>query len=130
MAVTFNGVKNGLPANQLPDGYTRPTVTEIPASEVTWSNRRTYNINKADVENATASTTMTNILSDATYGLAKLIDDDLDNDFIATNTVTGYAILNSLTTNQTPENESGSSEWLTTTAEQYQCVVTVYVKVA
>lgn len=127
MALTHNGVVNSLTENQIPSGYTRPTVTTF----TDWEYKRVaiFSINKSDVENATASTTMTNLITDATNGIDKLVEDELNNDFDATNTVTAYSEWTALTTNQTPETGSGSS-WLDTTAEQYQCTVSIFVKVS
>ena len=59
----------------------------------------------------------------------KQIDDLIENDFDTTNTVTAYADWTALTTNQTPETGTGSN-WLDTTAEAYECTVTIYVKIA
>jgi len=127
MALTMNGVVNSLPETQLPSGYTRPTVTTF--TDYTWIYRATLSVAKATVENATASTTMTNIIDNGTIGLDKQIDDLIENDFDTTNTVTAYADWTSLTSNQTPET-GGGSNWLDTTAEAYSCVVTIYIKVA
>ena len=127
MALTLNGVKNSLPDSQLPSGYTRPTVTTF--SDWTWKYVTTLSVAKATVENATASTTMTNIIDNGTVGLDKQVDDLIENDFDTTNTVTAWVDWTALTTNQTPETGTGSS-WLDTTAEAYQCTVSIYIKVA
>lgn len=128
MALTHNGVVNSLPEGQLPSGYTRPTVTTF----TDWEYKRVavFSIAKTAVENATPSTTMTNLINDATNGIDKLVEDELNNDYdVATATVTAYSDWTGLTTNQTPETGSGSS-WLDTTAEAYQCTVSIYIKVS
>lgn len=127
MALTHNGVKNSLPETQLPSGYSRPSVTTF--SDWEYKRVTTYTVAKANVENATASTTMTNIINDATYGLDKLVEDELNNDFdVSGATVTAYSDWTAFTSNQSPE--TGSDPWLTTTAENYQCTVSTYIKVS
>lgn len=126
MALTHNGVKNSLTESQMPTGYTRPTVTTF--SDWEWVRTKVFTIAKANVENATASTTMTNLINDATYGLDALVEAEISNDFDVTNTVTAWSDWVTLTTNQTPLD--ATSDWLNTTAESYVCTVKIYVKVA
>lgn len=129
MALTLNGVKNSLPDNQLPSGYTRPTVTTFADWE--WVQTVSLTVLKSTVENATESTTMTNIISNATIGLDKQVDDLIENDFDTTaNTITAWADWQTLTTNYTPETNSSASNWLDTTAVSYTCTVKIYLKVA
>ena len=128
MALTLNGVKNSLPDNQLPSGYTRPSVTTFADWE--WVQTATFTVLKSTVENATESTTMTNIINDATIGLDKQVDDLIENDFDTTNTVTAWADWQSLSTNYTPETNSTASNWLDDTAVSYSCTVKIYLKVA
>lgn len=127
MALTHNGVVNSLPETQKPSGYTDPTVTTF--SDWEYKRVAVFSIAKTAVENATPATTMTNLIDDATNGIDKLVEDELNNDFDTTNTVTAYSDWTGLTTNQTPETGSGSN-WLDTTAEAYQCTVSIYVKIA
>ena len=125
MAVTFNGTKNNLTANQLPSGYTLPTVSEISSPEYT--NTKTYTVLKATVENATKSTTMTNIFDNGTIGLDKQVEDDITADYDATKTITAHAELINLTNNYS--GISGGGDWLGTTAVSYTATVIVYVNV-
>ena len=82
MAIVNNGTKNSLADTHIPSGYTRPTVTTFTDQEYTRNLELT--VLKATVENATASTTMTNIINDATIGITKQIDDILASDFTTT----------------------------------------------
>lgn len=127
MAVTYNGTINSLPDAQLPTGYTRPTVTQ--ATGTLYVQFVTLTVAKGTVENATESTTMTNIFTNASIGLNKQINDILDNDFISTNTVTAHGELYHLSIN-TSDNSVGESTWLTDTAESYVCKCKIYVNVA
>jgi hypothetical protein len=125
MAITNNGTKNSLPAGQIPSGYTRPTVTTF----TDWEYKRTLTLSvlKSTVENATASTTMTNIFNDATIGIDKQIVDIVAADYLATATVTTYADLTALTTNIS-SNSSGNGTWMKNTAVSYVATVDLYVK--
>ena len=123
MAVVFNGTTNELGANQLPSGYTKPVVSKITGEE--YVSTVELSILKATVENATQSTTMTNIFDDATIGIDKQINDNLDADYIATQTVTAHAELIALTTNI--HSLSGSGVWLQATAVSYVATVKVFV---
>ena len=126
MAVTYNGCKNSLSSSQKPSGYTDPVVSEITSPEYT--NTKTFTVLKATVENATASTTMTNIFDNVTIGLDKQIEDDITADYDATKTVTAYADLTTLTTNFAGMSATG--DWLKATAVSYTATVIVYVNVA
>ncbi len=124
MAITNNGVVNSLPANQLPSGYTRPTVTTFTDYEYT----RTLSLTvlKATVENATRSTTMTNIIENATIGLEKQIVDIIATDFVASETVTTYGKWTVFSNNFVDVTGTGTA--LTNTAASYTCTVILYVK--
>lgn len=124
MAVVFNGTLNNLSNSQLPSGYTVPVVSEITDAE--WVNTVTLSILKATVDNATQSTTMTNIFDDVAIGIDKQINDNLDADYIASQTVTSHAELIALTTNI--HGLSGSGVWLKDTAVSYLATVKVFVK--
>ena len=124
MAVAYTGTRNGLPASQLPSGYTVPTVAAN-TQEYTFSASLT--VLKATVENATASTTMTAIFENATIGLDKQILDLITADFDNTQTVVGYGNLTALTTNL--RGIAGADDWLTDTAVSYAATVTVWVSV-
>lgn len=127
MAITNNGTKNSLGAGKIPTGYTRPTITTF----TDWEYKRTLTLSvlKSTVENATNSTTMTNIFNNATIGLDKQIIDIIAADYLATATVTTYADLTSLTTNISNES-SGNGTWLDDTAVSYVATVDLYVKTA
>jgi hypothetical protein len=125
MAVTFNGTKNSLDANQLPSGYSRPVVVEISDAEYVFT--KEISVLKSTVENATASTTMTNIFEDVGIGLNAVIEADITADFDATKTVTAHADLTALKTNLS--SLTGSGDWLTNAVVNYLATVTIYVKV-
>jgi len=122
MAITNNGTVNNLHISLLPSGYTRPTVTTF--TDYEYVNDLSLTVLKATVENATASTTMANIIANATIGITKQITDILAADYLATATVTAYASLDSLSTNMATE------VWLDDTAVSYTCTVKLYVKTA
>lgn len=126
MAITLNGIVNGLTAIEKPDGYTNPTVTTFSDYE----SIATLNLTvlKATVENATPSVTMTNIFNDGTIGLVKQVTDILAGDYLATATVTAYAELIRLTNNYSSIN--GDGDYLTSTPNSYQCTLKLYVKTA
>lgn len=127
MAITNNGTKNGLPTTQLPTGYTLPTVTTF----TDWEYKRTLNLTvlKATVENATPSTTMTNIFDNGTIGLDQQIVDIIAADYLATATVTTYAELIGLS-NNISNTSDGDGVWLDDIATSYTATVVLYVKVA
>ncbi len=124
MAIVNNGTKNSLSSNELPSGYTRPTVTEI--SDFQYSRTIHLNVLKSTVETATGSSTMDAIINDATIGITKQITDILAADYLATATVTAYADLVGLTHNLSSIN--GSGDYLKNTAISYVCTVNLFVK--
>lgn len=126
MAITLNGVENNLTNNEKPSGYTDPSVTTF----TDWEYKNTLDLTvlKATVENATASTTMTNIFDDIAIGLTKQVTDILAADYLATATVTAWAELVNLSNNYSDIN--GSGEYLTDSTAKYQCKVILYVKTA
>ena len=126
MAITNNGTVNSLTSNEIPAGYTRPTVTTF--TDFEYKSTLNLTVLKATVENATASTTMANIMADATIGITKQITDILAADYLATATVTAYADLINMSNNYSDVN--GSGDYLTDTAASYQCTVILYVKTA
>jgi hypothetical protein len=123
-AITNNGTKNSLPSSQLPSGYTRPTVTTF--SDYKYTRVLTINVSKDSVQSATASTTMTNIFTHANVGINHQITAILTADFNGSSTVSAYADLIELTTNQ--KDVSGTSVALTNTAVSYVCKVILYIK--
>lgn len=126
MAITNNGVRNLLPAAQLPDDYTKPDVAVFSDYEY----RRTLKLSvaKATVENADPATTIGNIIGDATVGVKKQVDDILAADYLATATVTAYADLVSLGNNM--QSMDKDSPALTDAAAAYEATVVLYVKTA
>lgn len=126
MAITNNGTSNELTANEKPSGYTDPVVTKFATDPGVYVSTLNLTVLKATVENATASTTMTNIFDDAAIGLDKQIDDILAADYLASATVTAYAELTALSNNLAAVN--GSAVYLQATAASYTCTVILYVK--
>lgn len=124
MAITNNGTVNSLPTNQIPAGYTRPTVTTF--TDFEYTSILSLTVLKATVENATASTTMTNIIGDAAIGITKKITDILAADYLASATVEAYADFIELSNNFS--SLDGKADFLKTTANSYQCKVILYVK--
>ena len=124
MAIVNNGTVNSIAVRQLPSGYTRPTVTLI--ADYHYKRTITLTVLKSTVENATASTTMTNIITNGTIGVTKQVDDILAADYLASATVTAYADMRTLTTTLAPT--SGSDVWLDDTSVSYSAVVDIYVK--
>ena len=76
-----------------------------------------------------ATGTITDIFDDAVVGLDKQIEDIVAADFLASATVTTWAELTALTTNQATVS-SGDGTWLTNTALSYVATVKLYVKTA
>ena len=126
MAITLNGTVNSLTSNEVPSGYTRPTVTIFTDHE--YINDLELTVLKATVENATATTTMANIISDAAIGITKQVSDILAADYLATATVTAYADWTGLSNNFADVN--GAAVYLKDTAASYTCTVRLYVKTA
>lgn len=123
-AITLNGTKNSLPAGQLPSGYTRPAVTSF--TDFKYMRVLTINVSKDSVQNASASTTMTNIFTHANVGINHQITTILAADFNSSATVTAYGDLIELNTNM--KDVSGGSVALTNTAVSYVCKVILYIK--
>jgi hypothetical protein len=126
MALTNAGTLVQLPTSRIPSGYTLPTVSSFSDYEYA-STERTLSVLKSTVENATRATTLANILADATIGINKQVTDLVTAEFDVTNTVTCYAVLTGIDSNQAA---SGSNDFLTDTAMSYSCNVKFYVKSA
>ncbi len=124
MAVVYNGCTFELGNEQKPSGFTVPVVSKITDAE--YIGTVVLSILRSTVSNATQSTTMANIFDDGTIGIDKQINDNLDSDYIASQTVTAHAELIALTTNI--HGLSGSGVWLQTTAVSYLATVKYYVK--
>ena len=100
MALVNNGVKVSLKASQKPTGYSLPSVTTF--TDYEYTRPMTLNVAKATVENATKATTLTNIISNATIGISKQVDDIMTADYIGSNTVTYYIDLLTINHNIAP----------------------------
>ena len=124
MAITNEGTENKLPAQQIPTGYTRPTITTFTVAGE-YRKELTLTVLKATVQNATPSTTMTNIFDDGTIGLDKQIADLVTAEYDATATVNSFAQLVAMTDNIVVE----GSDFLTAEATDYVCTVILYVQI-
>lgn len=126
MALTHNGTVVQLPTSRVPSGYTLPTVSTFTDYEYE-SSERTLEVLKSTVQNSDRATTLQNIIDNATIGLDKQIEDLISAEFDVTNTVTSYAVLTMIDSNQAA---SGSNDFYTDTAMSYSCTVKFYVKSA
>ncbi len=123
MAIVNNGTRVSM--TDVPSGFTRASITEF--SDWEYSKEMTISVAKATVENATRSTTLTNIIDNATVGTEKQIEDLITADFIGSNTVTFFMVLKKVSTNILP---SSTGDFYTNTAVSYVCTVDVYIKTA
>ena len=121
MALTHNGTKVNIAAAKLPSGYSKPSVTEFSDYEMKYDSR-TFTIAKSGVENATAVTTMENLITQLNTDIETLLAADIDTTGL---TVTSWAELRSLNTNNTLD-----GVFFTNGALSYVMVVDVYVKTA
>jgi hypothetical protein len=119
MALTHNGT--AVLVSEIPSGYTRPTVSKFTDHELKYESRE-INIAKSGVENATASTTFTNIITALNTAIQSLLNADIDTTGL---TVTSYANLKIISTNA---NISGVL--YTNGAVNYVCTVDIFVKTA
>ena len=118
MANVNSGTKVSL--NQLPTGYTVPADPSFTDFEYE-STIIELSILKATVENATAATTLANIIADVTIGIDKQVTDLVA--ALATNGVTIYTELLALTTNLI-----FSDALYTNVAPSYKVTVKYYYK--
>lgn len=119
MALTHNGTV--VLIADVPSGYTRPTITKFSDYELKYENRE-ISIAKSGVENATASTTFTNIVSAINTAIENLLNADIDTTGL---TVTSYANLKIISTNAIL-----GSVLYTNGAVNYLCTVDIFVKTA
>ena len=126
MALTNAGTLVQLPSSRIPSDYTLPTVSSFTDWEYE-SSERTLTVLKSTVENSDRSTTLANILANATIGTNKQVTDLVTAEFDVTNTVTCYAVLTGIDSNVAA---SGSNDFYTDTAMSYLCPVKFYVKSA
>lgn len=124
MAITSNGTRNLLKANQLPTGYTLPTVTTFTDFEYT----KTLNLTmlKSDIALATPVLTMANLIDDAVVGIDKQVLDAITSDFVSTKSVVYFTDLRTLTS--TDALSGGDDSWLTNAGTSYSAKVIVYIK--
>lgn len=124
MAITSNGTRNLLKANQLPTGYTLPTVTTFTDFEYT----KTLNLTmlKSDIALATPVLTMANLIDDALVGIDKQVLDAITSDFVSTKSVVYFTDLRTLTS--TDALSGGDDSWLTNAGTSYNAKVIVYIK--
>lgn len=126
MALTHNGTVVQLPSSRIPSDYTLPTVSTFTDHEYV-SSSRTLTVLKSTVEDSDKSTTLSNIINNATIGIDKQVEDLISAEFDVTNTVESYAVLTMIDSNQAA---SGSNDFYTDTAMSYSCTVKFYVKSA
>ena len=124
MAITSNGTRNLLKENQLPTGYTLPTVTTFTDFEYT----KTLNLTmlKSDIALATPVLTMANLIDDAIVGIDKQVLDAITSDFVSTKSVVYFTDLRTLTS--TDALSGGDDSWLTNAGTSYNANVIVYIK--
>ena len=120
MAISNLGATCDLPDNQIPSGYTKPTVATF--SDFQYERTLTINVLKSTVETATPSTTLTAIFNNGTIGINKQITDIVAATFLTTPTVTTYGKLIALSTTV------DDATYLTNAAVSYKCTVKLYIK--
>lgn len=125
MPITNLGTSNELPSSRKPTGYISPVVAEF--SDFEYRRKIILTVPKATVENASASTTMTNIIANATVGLNKQIQDIMAADYLSTANVTSYAELIDIRLNVDRTSDLDTT-YLTNIATAYVCSVILYVK--
>lgn len=123
MAITNNGTKVTVPTDKLPDGYTRPTVTTFTDWE--YVRTATLTVDRATVYSATKTTTMANILADASIGVTKQVTDIVTAEFIGTATVSIFTELYDINTNL---QVSQTGDFYGNTDDRFVCYVKIYVK--
>jgi hypothetical protein len=123
MAITLNGTVNALPVDRLPSGYTVPTVTTI--ADFQWRYDVVIPITVSGTVASTASASMTAIVSATNTAVSAI----LAADYLATATVTAYAVINDIGSNFTPtSNATTMSYLLSATTNQYLVNTTIFVK--
>lgn len=121
MALVSNGVQVRVNSDDLPSGYTPATVTGFSDYEYQ-TQSQTVTVVKSTVENATASTTVDNIVADIKSQLDTQMGADFDD---TANTVTVFYVWKSYTTNLVV-----GSDLFTNAVINYLCNVDIYVKVS
>lgn len=123
MAITNNGTKVTIQSDKLPVGYTLPTVTTFTDHE--YIRTATLTVDRATVYSATKTTTMANILANATIGVTKQVTDLVTADFDATNTITIFADIYDIDTNL---KVSQTGDFYGNGDDDFVCYVKIYVK--
>ena len=126
MALTHNGTVVQLPTSRIPSGYTLPSTSTFTDWEYE-SSERTLTVLKSTVQDSDRATTLQNIIDNATIGIDKQVEDLITAEADVTNTVTSYAVLTMIDSNQ---GASGTNDFYTDTAMSYQCTVKFYWKSA
>ena len=123
MAITLNGTVNALPDEHIPAGYTRPTVTTI--SDFHYRYDLVIPIAVSGTVTSTASASMTAIVSATNTAVSAI----LSADYLASATVTAYAVINDIGSNFTPtHNNTTMAYLLSATTNQYLVSTTIFVK--
>ena len=123
MAITLNGTVNALPDDKIPAGYTRPTVTTI--SDFHYRYDLVIPIAVSGTVTSTASASMTAIVTATNTAVLAI----LNADYLASATVTAYAVINEIDSNFTPTNNNTSMAYLlSATTNQYLVSTTIFVK--
>lgn len=128
MAITNRGTIVLAPDEQVPSGYTRPTESGIIFSDYEYVQKGiVLDVAKATVENATANTTMGNIIGNASIGVTKQVTDKVTADYISSNTVTCYAAITKIEDNSTPQS---TGNFFKNAAATYKVTVDIFIKTA
>lgn len=123
--ITHNGTKNSLPAQQIPTGYTRPTVTEVDGKYVY---RVVLDILKVTVDESTAVASMEGIIDNGSIGIDKQVLDIVAEDYLDTRTVTVWTDWIALKTNMSPI--LADDEFLTDAVTNYECTIDIHILTA
>lgn len=121
MALTHNGTKVNVPSAYLPGGYIKPEVDEFLDYENQYRSR-VFTILKSTVEDPVSSVTFSNLMDQLNTDIIALLNADINT---AALTVTSYAELNSVSTNNNLVNVLYTDGVLS-----YVLVVNIYVKTA
>jgi len=120
MAIVVNGTVNNLPISQLPSGYTPPTVTRI--LDFHYRYDVMIPLNWSTTINSTSPiTNMTSIVTGVNSAVTTL----LGLDFLATATVTAYAVINGLDLNI---NTADPTHLTNANPPAFEVQVTIFVK--
>jgi len=117
MALNNEGTLVQISANRLPDGYVKPTVTEVVQEYI---RSETLSIVKSGEENADPLVTMANIVAQITTDVSAIITADMDTVGLA---VDVHTVLKGIVTDFTL-----AGVMFTDGAINYLCDVDVYVK--